>query len=140
MRKGLALAVLLPTTAWADTLKVGPGGFATLQAAVAAAQDGDVLQIAQGTYDGPLELDVDLELLAAGNVVVRAQGASVLDIHDATVKLVGLDLVADGGRAMAIRDATVQVLQGELSGNSTSRQAFDGAAVAVSGSSDVTFT
>ncbi|MCB9666228.1 MAG: putative metal-binding motif-containing protein [Alphaproteobacteria bacterium] len=140
MRKGLALAVLLPTTAWADTLKVGPGGFATLQAAVAAAQDGDVLQIAQGTYDGPLELDVDLELLAAGNVVVRAQGASVLDIHDATVKLVGLDLVADGGRAMAIRDATVQVLQGEFSGNSTSRQAFDGAAVAVSGSSDVTFT
>jgi hypothetical protein len=68
----------------ARTLCVGgPGCYATLQAAVAAAQDGDTISIAPGTYAGGVTIDVSVKIAGAGagKTIIRG-GGSVLTIGD----------------------------------------------------------
>ncbi len=63
------LAVVAPSVAGAATLRVGPGGeYATLRDALAAAADGDVIEIEAGTYPG------DGGRVNANNLTIRGVG------------------------------------------------------------------
>lgn len=60
----------------ATTFCVGakPGCFATIQAAVDAAQDGDTISIAAGTFAGGVTIDVSVDLIGAGPNKTTIQG------------------------------------------------------------------
>jgi hypothetical protein len=66
-----------------STVCVGgtPGCFATIQAAVDAAHDGDAIQVAAGTYAGGITIDKSLELDGAG------AGATVISGGGPVVKI-----------------------------------------------------
>jgi hypothetical protein len=78
-----ALPVVFARPALAASLCVGskPGCFATLQAAVNAARNGDTITIAPGTYAGGVTIDVSVKITGAGagSTVLRG-GGSVLTI------------------------------------------------------------
>lgn len=63
------LLMLLPGVAGAATLSVGPGD--SIQAAIAAAQDGDVVEVAAGTYGEDLDF-------AGKAIIVRGQGPATV--------------------------------------------------------------
>jgi hypothetical protein len=73
-----ALPVLFARPALAASLCVGskPGCFATLQAAVNAARNGDRITIAPGTYAGGVTIDVSVRIAGAGagSTVIRGGG------------------------------------------------------------------
>ena len=88
-------------TATAATLCVGsqPGCFATIQAAVDVAADGDSIVIAPGTYAGGVTIDTSIALAGAGadRTVIRG-GGPVLTIgefgaaHEPTVSIDGVTI------------------------------------------------
>lgn len=65
------------TSAWATTWHV-PGDFASLDEAIAAAQNGDTIQMAPGTYPGSFTMDKDLTVVgnpaSPGEVVLQVTG------------------------------------------------------------------
>ena len=73
-----ALPVLFARPALAASLCVAskPGCFATLQAAVNAARNGDTITIAPGTYAGGVTMDVSVTIAGAGagSTVIRGGG------------------------------------------------------------------
>jgi nitrous oxidase accessory protein NosD len=71
-----ALVLLLCPLAAADTLKV-PGEFETIQAAIDAAEDGDTIVVAKGSYPGPVQMTsrTGLRLIGKGHPVLDATGS-----------------------------------------------------------------
>ena len=71
----LAVAVTTPTPAVATTLYVGgtePGAYSDVQSALDAAEEGDEILVAQGTFTGPIDfLGKDLVLAGAGIGLTR---------------------------------------------------------------------
>lgn len=59
----LALALALPRVSSAQSVLVVPTDFPTIQSAIDAASDGDVVLIRGGTYDGPITIDRELTLI-----------------------------------------------------------------------------
>ena len=72
MSAATALFVFAPAGAWsrggADTLCVGdkPGCYATIQAALEAAHDGDTIKVAPGTFAGGITIEKSVDLVGAG--------------------------------------------------------------------------
>ncbi len=58
------------------TLRVGPGAFATITSALAAAKDGDTISIAPGTYCESLRPEIDVALVAETPATKRARGVA----------------------------------------------------------------
>ena len=76
-------AAVTPVARAAGTLCVGskPGCFATIQAAVNAAHEGDTITVAPGTYAGGVTIDVSVNLIGAGsNKTIIQGGGPVLTI------------------------------------------------------------
>lgn len=90
----------------AATLTVGPGqGYATIQAAVNAATDGDVIEIHAGTYDEDVTVDKDLTLRGVGRPELRA--ATIAVFYSALtistqVTLEGLRITGHGRRSYCV--------------------------------------
>lgn len=81
---GAALGLTAPPAS-ADTLCVGakPACFAALQDAVEAAQDGDTIELAAGTFGGGLTVDVSVDIVGAGaGATVIAGGGPVITIGE----------------------------------------------------------
>jgi pectin methylesterase-like acyl-CoA thioesterase len=78
----VALTAAAPS-AFAASICVGPspGCFSTLQAAIAAAHDGDTIHVAAGTFAGGVTITKSVRLVGAGagSTVIRG-GDSVLTI------------------------------------------------------------
>ena len=104
----LALALFAPGTALGATFSVG-GEAMSLGDAMASAQAGDVIVLANGSY-GDVVLDRDITLMATSDAAVlgrvEVRGASVslqdltmggLELHDASVA--GMRLLVDGAGA-----------------------------------------
>ena len=107
-RPFLALALLAPGSAFGATFSVG-GEAMSLDDAMAAAQAGDTIVLANGSY-GDLVVAEDVTLMATGDAAVlgrvEVRGASVslqdlsmgsLELHDASVA--GMRLLLDGAGA-----------------------------------------
>ncbi|MCA9492914.1 MAG: hypothetical protein KC621_23440 [Myxococcales bacterium] len=104
------LGALWIGVASAATVVVGPGGYGTVAAGVAAANPGDVVEIAAGTWVGAVTVVEPITLRGAGRgqTVLRATGAGpVLTLSDdVTVE----SLTVDGQssrRAVQVRDAAL---------------------------------
>lgn len=89
----LAFALLAPLSIGSGVVRVGPGGFATLQQAFTAAANGDVILIAPGAYAGGAITGKGLVLVADGAVTLTGGlGASALP-PDAVLVLDGLSIL-----------------------------------------------
>ena len=105
------LPVLFAQSALAASLCVGsqPGCFATLQAAVGAARNGDTITIAPGTYAGGVTIDVSVKITGAGagSTVLRG-GGSVLTIcvfgasTEPTVSISGVTITGGVARSSPV--------------------------------------
>lgn len=107
-------AALLPQTAWAATLSV-PGDHADVPSAIAAAEPGDTIEIASGTWSGDLAIDRDLTLRGTDPDVVLTpatltEGAALLTLSEATVRLEGLTLDAAGIRGIQATNADLTLV------------------------------
>ncbi len=106
----LACVLLLPRPVCAEELRVGPGGqYASPVAALAAAQDDDVILIAPGTYEGPLVIDRRVTL--RGEEHARIFGSnigSVITIAADNVLIEGLT-ISGSGKDMMHSDAGVHI-------------------------------
>ena len=71
---GMSVLLLLPQTGRANTLEVGPGGYATIGAAVQAASPGDTILIHAGTYREQVSLDKQLTIRPYGDGAVTVDG------------------------------------------------------------------
>jgi hypothetical protein len=85
----LALAVTTASARSATDLCVGgaSGCYGTIQAALAAASDGDTIAVAAGTYAGPITITKSVQLIGAGAAVTTILGGGpVLTIGDGSSK------------------------------------------------------
>ncbi|MCB9680279.1 MAG: right-handed parallel beta-helix repeat-containing protein [Alphaproteobacteria bacterium] len=138
MRTVLLLLGLLPTTARAATLTVGTGWpYATFQAALAAAQDGDVIELDGGTHTGPFTLTHDVTVLSQRGAVLVGTGVTVLTVQGADARLLDLDVRPNGGRGLSIVGGDVTLTRVTVSGNSGGTTALDGAGIDIQGATVV---
>ncbi|HYD36151.1 MAG TPA: M10 family metallopeptidase C-terminal domain-containing protein, partial [Allosphingosinicella sp.] len=97
------------------TRLVGNGGYASIQAAIDASSDGDVIIVASGTWTGNLNVDKDVTILGANNHGVAGTAArgdeTVIDgqivINAAGATIDGVRLV--GAAAGSLGDTAVEV-------------------------------
>ena len=108
-----AAAAVTPVARAAGTLCVGsrPGCFSTIQAAVNAAQDGDTIAVAPGTFAGGVTIDVSVNLIGAGsNKTIIQGGGPVVTIghQDGPVRAVSVrGVTITGGLNNSVPDTVV---------------------------------
>jgi hypothetical protein len=130
---GLAALALAPASL-ADVLSV-PGDFATVQAAVNAAADGDVIEIAPGDWaEAILVTGKQLELVGTGefasDVAIGGLDATALWIRQGSdVTLRNLELSGSGNRGLRVTDSTALLEGVGISAN----QGNTGAGASLSG-------
>jgi len=112
---------LLPQIGRANTLEVGPGGYATIGAAVQAAGPGDTILIHTGTYREQVNLDKQLTIRPYGDGAVTVDGECQRE-HGVYI---------GSGSGMVIRDFTIKRTIGasvlmENSGSPPSDVTIDG--------------
>lgn len=101
---GLGLILLVHGTAFAIDRHV-PGEYATIQAAVDASADGDVIILADGIYTGPGNASVDLLGKA---ITVRSESGPEACIIDAEQQPGGFRLVSGETRETVIAGLTIR--------------------------------
>jgi hypothetical protein len=104
---GWAAASVAAQSAFAAALCVGPGPgcYSTIQAAVNAAQDGDTISIAPGTYAGGITIDKSLHLLgtAAASTIIKGSGPVVTIGNGSSRPTVSIERVTiTGGLNMSV--------------------------------------
>jgi hypothetical protein len=121
---GLAIAVggasAARSAAKAKSICVGsgPGCFSTIQAAVSAAQDGDTITVAPGTYAGGFTIDVSVKIVGAGaGKTIISGGGPVLTI----------------GQAFAASEPTVSISGVTITGGATHSAFVGNGFIAVGG-------
>ncbi len=99
--RGAALALVCVAAAGAE-LRVGQGNqFSTIQAALAQARAGDVLQVGPGTYADNLILDQTVQLIGTGAPTIRGTGSgSVVTVRAPGCTLKGFRIEHSGGSLM----------------------------------------
>jgi nitrous oxidase accessory protein len=104
------LALLcLAAAALADTHRVGPGGHATIGAAVAAAAPGDTIVVAAGVYGERLVIEKPVKLVGEGwPRIFGGYEGDVILVRAADVEIRGLE-IAGSGRPMITSASGIKV-------------------------------
>ncbi|GJM21291.1 MAG: hypothetical protein DHS20C15_12060 [Planctomycetota bacterium] len=116
-----------------ETLRV-PKDFATISAAIAAADDGDTVLISSGTYNEALSVDdmTGLTLRGKGKVIVTQFGGTALNLNDSSDILVDNLRLEDSSLGLRLTDcAGVTVLDCHFEGNATGIGSTSGASLFV---------
>ncbi|HEX5012018.1 MAG TPA: right-handed parallel beta-helix repeat-containing protein [Planctomycetota bacterium] len=122
----------LAAPAAADTLKV-PKDFATIGEAVAAAQAGDTISVAKGTYLEQVVVTVsDIALVGKQAVIDAEYGAVCLDIQADDVAVSGFTLV-NGTTGLAATGNNIDVSKCTVRSCSAGGLSLEGGAFVVSG-------
>ncbi|NCG19572.1 MAG: hypothetical protein GWP91_11245, partial [Rhodobacterales bacterium] len=123
----LIAALLVPSSAFAVTLTVGPtGSYPTINAALANANDGDTIEIEAGTYIEALAINNDLTIVGIGGssaVFIQSGAPQVIDINNRDVILEGLTIQGNANHGMWVH-------------NSASLQATDVQVVGINSNTD----
>lgn len=99
----LAGAVFHPAGALALEILAG----SDLQAAIARAPSGEVLELAPGVYDGPVRIDRPVALKGRAGVVIEGHGnGRTVDVAAPNVTIEGLT-IRNSGRSLARMDAAI---------------------------------
>ena len=113
--------IAVAATAGAETVPLGPGE--SIQAAIAAADPGDTIELAAGTYDGDLDfLGKDVEVIGTGDdTVIRGTGSGPVVTFDSgegpgavidSTRITGGSAAAGGG--ILIRDSSPTVVRNAI--------------------------
>jgi parallel beta-helix repeat protein len=87
---------LLSATLLVNPLSSAPGVFHTIQAAVNAAQSGDTIEVASGTYDESVTVNVPLTILGGQHDRTGQTGPSIVQSGTAAFTLSSNDVVLEG--------------------------------------------
>jgi nitrous oxidase accessory protein len=130
----VAALILLATSADARTWTVGGAGadFPFITPAIAAASDGDIVEVRAGVYREDLVLDKRLTLVGVGRPTLFGTGAgTVVTIVAANCELTGFVIEGSGTGQTNAMDAGVQVQSsGNRIADNTLRRVFYGIVVA----------
>jgi hypothetical protein len=124
-----ALLLLLALPTWGATIAVSPGQ--SIQTAIDAAQTGDVIAVAAGTYDGDLDFrGKAIAVVGAGpQTVIRGTGSGPV-VRFENGEAVGTVLdsltvtggVADRGGGIRVVDASPMIVRSVIAGNRAANQ------------------
>ena len=104
---GLALS---SSTGWGAVLSVKPGE--SIAEAIRAAQPGDTVQVAQGSYAGALLIDKPLTLQGVGRPTLDAQGSGdVIRVRSADVRIDGF-IIRGSGVDLGAKNSGIHVESG----------------------------
>lgn len=116
---GIALALLLllaaAPVALGATITVGPGGHATVQDALNASADGDVILIGPGTYDEAIVVETEVMLEgspAGGAVLIPVEGynarVNASNVRFRSIRFEGADtaIIAEGFAGLEVENCT----------------------------------
>ncbi|MCB9741045.1 MAG: right-handed parallel beta-helix repeat-containing protein [Alphaproteobacteria bacterium] len=128
------LGLIAPAAA--ATLTV-PGDHASVQEAVAAAEDGDIIEISAGSYAGAVYVDKELTLIGVDGAAatVLSHDDVVLRVQNTAARVEGLTVEFSGGRGIYVSGADLQLVDSALRGASGDSSGgglyvFDGALTA----------
>lgn len=123
---GSLCSLCMASPARADTLRVGVDA-PTVQAAVSMARDGDVVEVPEGTWAGPVVVDRAITLRGVGGVLDGGGEGSVLTVSGPGARVEGLEIV-HGGEDLSGPDACIYMTKAAtgavLSDNELSGCAF----------------
>ena len=134
----IALGALILDEAEAATIRVGPGeSYSKIQSAIDDATDGDIIVVANGTYNEDLNVSKSLEIVGSSmdDTIINGTGAgSVITIDGSNVDISGLT-VRNSGSGQGV--AGISIIDGT---NCSLRQvncsALNGSGIHVDGPSD----
>ncbi len=106
------MAVLFPPVQAQDVLIVAPNGtYTTIEAALTAANPGDVIEVHGGTYPAPLVVDKTVSLIGVNQPVIDGQGKGSLVLINAPQVVFSGFIVRGSGQSLAHEDTGI-VIQG----------------------------
>ncbi len=109
MRFSPILLLAIPGVTSAATLTVGAAGYVTINDALDAAADGDVIEVEAGDYPETLYIDVDVDIIGLGGVAgnsLSGTGAPAIHVDDATVGLTGFTLNPTADRGVLVENGS----------------------------------
>lgn len=127
MGLALAFAFALPLApASAAERRVGPNGYSSVSAAIAAADAGDVIRLSPGTYRERLVLSKSLTLMGDGQAIIHGGGqGDVIRIEAPDCRITGLIVRASGKEALTDSAAIKIAASGaRIEGNQLSDSLF----------------
>jgi MYXO-CTERM domain-containing protein len=110
MRPLIALALTLPTPAFAVTLTVGPAGYVTISEALLAAVDGDVIEVEAGDYPETLTIPVEVTIIGLGGLQgtsLSGTGAPAVVVDGVTATLEGFTINPTADRGIVISNGAL---------------------------------
>ncbi len=113
---------------------VGTGGFATIQAAVNAASDGDTIEVGAGTYAESLAINKGVTLQGAGRDFVTIIGTHTITANNVVIDGFTLDANTANFAVITIDDAAGIISGGTISDNKIFNSNLDGIRIGKSGS------
>ena len=142
MRTSLILLLGIPGVSSAATLTVGGGGYGTINDALLAANDGDVIEVEAGDYAETLFIDVDVEIIGLGGLAsnsLSGTGAPAVEVDDAVVTLSGFTLNPTADRGIVVTNGA-QFTGFDLDVSGFTVTGYDAGAGLFSVDSEVTLT
>ena len=96
LRLFLLLVLLLPASPSGATETIVPATDGALIEALKTAQAGDTLRLSQGTYYGPIEINIALTLIGDGAVIDGQEISSTITVTVPDVTIEGLTVIGSG--------------------------------------------
>src|SRR5512134_461054 len=111
----IILAVLYTPVTASDTLIVAPdGAYTTIEAALAAAATGDVIEVHGGIYPAPLMVDKSVSLIGIDQPVIDGQGQGSLVLINAPQVVFSGFMVRGSGQSLTHEDTGIVVQATEV--------------------------